>query len=168
MPWAIALRVVSFPATDSSRKNRLKSMSDSDSPSTSALSRAVMMSSPGSCAALVGELLGVDEHLDLGLEHLLLADPVLRVVGADHPVAPLEDLVAVLARDTDELGDDLERQLGGDVDHEVGLALGEDPVEDLGGEVADVGLHPADHPGREAAVHEPCGSGCGRADPSAA
>ncbi len=48
MPWAMALRVVSLPATDSSRKKRLKSMSDSDSPSTSALSSAVMMSSRGS------------------------------------------------------------------------------------------------------------------------
>ena len=48
MPWEMALRVVSLPATESSRKKRLKSMSESDSPSISALSSAVMMSSPGS------------------------------------------------------------------------------------------------------------------------
>ena len=68
MPWEMALRVVSLPATDSSRKNRLKSMSDSDSPSTSALSSAVMMSSAGLGPALLGQLLRVHEHLDLGVE----------------------------------------------------------------------------------------------------
>ena len=53
---------------------------------------------------------------------------VLRVLGADHAVAPLEDLVAVLAGHADELGDHLERQLGGDVDDEVDLvALGHAP-----------------------------------------
>ena len=82
-----------------------------------------MMSSRGSGPALLGELLGVHEHLDLGLEHLLLGHRVLGVLGADHAVAPLEDLVAVLARHADELGDHLEGQLGGDVDDEVALAL---------------------------------------------
>ena len=46
---------------------------------------------------------------------------------ADHPVAPLEELVPVLLRHAEHLGDHLERQLGGDVDDEVGLALGRSP-----------------------------------------
>ena len=48
MPWAMALRVVSLPATDRSMKNRLKSISVRLSPSTSALSSVVTMSSRGS------------------------------------------------------------------------------------------------------------------------
>ena len=48
MPWLVAVRVVSLPATASSRKNELKSSSESFSPSTSALTSVVTMSSPGS------------------------------------------------------------------------------------------------------------------------
>ena len=47
IPWLMALRVVSLPATDSSMKKTLKSMSVSRSPSTSACRRALAMSSPG-------------------------------------------------------------------------------------------------------------------------
>ncbi len=48
IPCDIALRVVSLPATASSRKKTLKSISESVSPSRSALSSAVTMSSRGS------------------------------------------------------------------------------------------------------------------------
>ena len=65
MPWEIALRVVSLPATASSRKKRLKSISESESPSTSASSSVVTMSSRGSARRFVGERLRVHEHLDL-------------------------------------------------------------------------------------------------------
>ena len=103
---------------------------------------------------LVGELLGVHEHLDLRGLHLLFADDVLRVFGAHHPVRPLEDLVAVLAGHADQFGDDLEGQLGCDVDHEVDVALGDGLVDDVAGEVADVLFEHADHARREPAVHQ--------------
>ena len=105
--------------------------------------------------SLLGQLLGVHEHLDLGLEHLLVGHRVLRVLGADHAVAPLEDLVAVVAGHADELGDHLERELGGDLDDEVHLvALRHRRVEHLIGELADVRLELPDHPRGEAAVHQ--------------
>ena len=86
--------------------------------------------------------------------HLFGAHRVLRVLGPDHPVAPLEELVPVFLRNTDHLGDHLERHLGGDVDDEVALAGLDHVVEDLVGELADVRLDHAHLAGREAAVHE--------------
>ena len=47
MPWEIRLRVVSLPATESSRKKRSNCISSSRSPSTSACSSTLTMSSPG-------------------------------------------------------------------------------------------------------------------------
>ncbi len=45
--WEMALRVVSLPATASNRKNMLNSIGPSRSPSTSAVSSVVTMSSAG-------------------------------------------------------------------------------------------------------------------------
>ncbi len=89
MPWAMALRVVSLPATDSSRKNRLKSMSDSDSPSTSALEQRGDDVVARLLAVLLGQLLGVHEHLDLGVERSpprtpSTRGPRSRSCGCDH------------------------------------------------------------------------------------
>ncbi len=103
---------------------------------------------------LVGERLRVHEHLDLRLEHLRVLDHVLGVFRSDHPVAPLEDLVTVFARHADELGDDVEGKLGCDIDHEVAIVLRERFVEDVVGELTDVGLELPDHPGREAAIDQ--------------
>ena len=96
MPCEIALRVVSLPATDSSRKNRLKSMSDSESPSTSALSSVVMMSSRGSSRRFSASAWAYMNISTWAWKTSSSADHVLGVLRADHPVAPLEDLVAVL------------------------------------------------------------------------
>ena len=154
MPCEIELRVVSLPATAISKKKRLKSISESVSPSTSALSSAVMMSSRGLGPALRRELVGVHEHLDLRVHHLFLGDDVLGVLGADHPVAPLEQLVPVFLRHAEHLRDDLQRHLGRDVDDVVAAALFDDLVDDLRGELADVRLEHAHLAGREAAVDE--------------
>ena len=54
----------------------------------------------------------------------------LGVVDADHAVGPVEELVAVLLGHAHHLGDGLQRQLGGDVDDEVALALLDDVVDD--------------------------------------
>ena len=48
---------------------------------------------------------------------------VLRVVGADHLVGPVEHQVPVLLRHAHQVGDDLEGQLGGDLLDEVGGPL---------------------------------------------
>ena len=121
MPCAVALRVVSLPATASSSKNMSNSSSESCSPSISALSSLVTMSSRGSAPALLGELVGVREQLDerVACWSFVL---VLGVVGADHLVRPVEQLAAVLLRHAHDLGDRLQRQLGGDVVDEVALA----------------------------------------------
>ena len=89
-------------------------------------------------AAFGRERVGVHEHLDLRVLHLFVGDDVLGVLAADHPVAPLEELVAVLLRHAEHLGDHLERELGRDVDDEVGLALLDHLVEDAVGQLADV------------------------------
>ena len=154
IPCDIALRVVSLPATASSRKNTLKSISESLSPSISALSSAVTMSSRGSLAPLFRELVRVHEHLDRRLLDLLLADRVLGILAADHPVAPLEELVPIFERHAEHLGDHLQRQLGGDVDDEVAIALFERRVEDLRHHLADVRAERVDHARRESAVDQ--------------
>ena len=64
MPCAVALRVVSLPATASSSMNMSNSSSLSWSPSISALMSLVTMSSRGSVAPLARQLVDVDEELD--------------------------------------------------------------------------------------------------------
>ena len=58
--------------------------------------------------ALIGKRLRVRVQLRRDL-HRIAVGAVLRVLGADHAVRPLEDLVAVVLRDADQLGDDDER-----------------------------------------------------------
>ena len=57
MPWAVAFRVVSLPATASSRKNMSNSVSLSLSPSISDPSNLEMMSSRGSLRFSAARLL---------------------------------------------------------------------------------------------------------------
>ena len=100
------------------------------------------------------ERVGVHEHLDLRVLHFFVGHLVLGVLAPDHPVAPLEELVPVGLRDAEHLGDHLQRELGRDVDHEVGGAGLDHLVEDLVGLLADAVLERADLAGREAPVHE--------------
>ena len=90
-----------------------------------------MMSSRGSARRCGRELVRVHEHLDLRVHDLFFGDHVLGVLGADHPVAPLEQLVPVFLRHTEHLRDDLQRHLGRDVDDVVAAALFDDLVDDL-------------------------------------
>ena len=80
---------------------------------------------------------------------------VLGVVRSDHPVGPVEHEVAVLLGHPHEVGDDLQRQLGGDLLHEVGRALLADGVEDRVGGGHHLGLEVTDHARREALVDQP-------------
>ena len=72
---------------------------------------------------LAEELGGVGVELHGGDHGLLGLALVLGVLVAHHAVGPLEHAVAVLLGDAEQLGDDLEGQLGGEVGDEVGLAL---------------------------------------------
>ncbi len=60
----------------------------------------------------------------------------------------------VLTGDAHHLGDDLKRELGGDVDHEVALAPPDDVVDDVDRDLADPFVEPLDHPGGEALVDQ--------------
>ena len=87
MPWAMALRVVSLPATDSSMKNRLKSISVSESPSTSALSRVVTMSGCGSarrCSARDCAYMNISTWASMTLSSLT------RYSGSSAPIMRLD------------------------------------------------------------------------------
>ena len=121
MPQLVVLRVVSLPATVSSSMKNSNSASDSLSPSISELMSLVTMSSRGSVLALLGEL--VDVPVELGhRRHVVVGAAVLRVVDADHPVRPVEEQLAVFLRHAHDLGDRLQRQLGGEVLDEVAAA----------------------------------------------
>ena len=82
-----------------------------------------MRSSFGFGALLLRELRGVRVQLHRRVLRHLLGDAVLGVVGPDHAVAPVEQLVAILLGHAHEVGDHLERELGRHVDDEVALAL---------------------------------------------
>ena len=115
------LRVVSLPATASVTKNMLISSWVSRSPSISALTSAVMMSSRPSARRSAAMRLAVGVDLGGGDLAVFFGGLEVLVLEADQPVAPVEDLVAVVVRDADHLADHLQRQLGGDLLDEVDL-----------------------------------------------
>ena len=63
--------------------------------------------------------------------------------------------MSVLLGDAQQLGDDLERQLGRDLGHEVALTALAHGVDDLGADPANGLREPVDHPRREALVDQP-------------
>ncbi len=157
MPWLIALRVVSLPATTSRMKNEPNSWAVSWSPSTSAAIITDVMSSLRVGPAVLAERLGVHEHLERVRHQVLERADELGVADAEDRVRPLEDLRVVLGRDAHHVADDLEGQGGGDVLDEVALLVGElleQAVDDLGGLDAHVVLDAADLLGREALRHD--------------
>ena len=135
IPCEMRLRVVSLPATASSSKNRSNSMSVSRSPSTSAWSSTLMMSSDGLARFWLGELVRVPEHLDgralwRPRARPRTPGPRSRSSGCDHS----KSLWRSSCGHAHHLGDDLERQLGRDVDDEVALAALGDAVDDRRGD----------------------------------
>src|SRR5215472_6980362 len=96
-------------------------------------------------APLCSEGVGVHEHFQLSLTNLLVTDRVLGVLAPDHPVAPPEHLMPIFHGYPEQLGDHLERQLRGDIDHEVALAPLDRAVEDRYGDFADVRAERANH-----------------------
>jgi hypothetical protein len=100
------------------------------------------------------QVVGVGVELHGGVEGVVVAAGVLGVVGADEAVRPVEDLEPVLLGDAEDVGDDLEGELGGDVGDEVALALLADGVDDARRPVAHGVVELLDHAGREALVDE--------------
>ena len=89
---------------------------------------------------------GVQRHFRVGL--------VLGILVPDHAVGPVEHAVAVLLGHAEQLGDDLERELGRDLGDEVGLALLDHLVDDGVGGAVDALLEIAHHAGSEPLVDE--------------
>ncbi len=115
---------------------------------------------------LLGEELGgVGVELHGGGEGHLGLDLVLGVLVADHAVGPVEHLVAVVLGDAEQLGDDLERELGRDLGDEVGLAGLDHLVDDGVGGAVDALLEVAHHARGEPLVDEPPVAGVERAGP---
>jgi hypothetical protein len=80
---------------------------------------------------------------------------VIRVVIADHLVRPGEDLAPVFLRYPEQLGDRLQRKLGGHVGDEVTGALIQGRPDDLLGPGGQRLTQAADRPGCEAAGDDP-------------
>ena len=105
-------------------------------------------------AALRGQTPGIHEHLELRLPHQFLADRIFGIHTADHAVAPLEYLVAILEWNAQQLGDDLERKFSRDIGHEVASALLERALDNGDRDFADVRRERVDHARGEPAVDE--------------
>ena len=168
MPWEIALRVVSLPATDSSRKKRLKSMSDSDSPSTSALSSAEMMSSAGvvrrssaSCWA----------YMNISTWAWKISSSLTWYSGSSDPIIRLLHSKSLWRS---SLGTPMSSAItSSGSSAATSTTKSPSPLASARSriwfvELADVGLELTDHPRREAHGSRACGTGCGPAGPSAA
>ncbi len=108
------------------------------------------MEAPGGC-----HLLGVAVHLHGRLAGVDAGQLVLGVLRADHAVRPVEDHAAVLLGDAEELGDDEQRELGGDLLDEVGPAALAHGVDDPVRVADDLLLEVPHHFGGEALVDEP-------------
>ena len=154
--WLMRFRVVSFPATISVMKKRLSSASLSRSPSISAFTSSVMMSSRGFGATVGRDL--VAHHVHLHRRGVRAAVDLL-VVGvvpaADEVVRQRDHPRPHLGLEADHLADDLHGHLGGDLLDELRLALLAHVVDDLGGAPLDVLDELRDHPRREALRHQP-------------
>ena len=157
----MALRVVSLPAATSRMKNDAISDGVRLSPSTSAVTKAVVRSSCGSLLAGLGQL-GDERGEVLGGAQqgahdagLGLVGDVLGVAEAEDHVGAVEDELLLAARDAHHVDDDPQRQGGGHVGDEVALAALDDLVDDLRRDRLDVTLHLVELAGREPPGDDP-------------
>src|SRR5439155_8878985 len=79
-----------------------------------------------------------------------LVDDVFRVARPEDDVGALEDERFLAPGDAHQVGDDPQRQPGGDVGDEVAFPSLDDGIDDLGGESLDVLAHGLGQLGREA------------------
>ncbi len=165
-PWAMAIRVVSFPAMTRIEKKLSRSVSLSRSPSTSARSSVDSRSSPGSAqpvphdlAAQVPQLLavGAAERVPaVGVGVVAAPDDVgdLRVGVGDQPVAEVDEGVQAVPGQPHDPGQHPDRHLLGHGVHEVEVPAGQPGVQDLLGEPLDEVLVDRHRPLREAPGHD--------------
>ena len=159
-----ALRVVSLPATTSRMKNEASSALVSCSPSMLAVTSAETRSSRGAWARSaasagdqVGQRLPGAEQLEHRLVHVLGEE--LRVGPGQDDVGVGQDHVVLVAGDAHHVADDLQRQPGRDVRHEVARPGGQQVVDDRGGRAAHVVLELGDQPRAERAGDDPAQPG---------
>ena len=152
-PPAMALRVVSLPAVNSSVKKNISSGSLS-------------------CGRVLARQLGLEHDREQVVARLLAAlgdqldaisrehAPVLAVQGIaglrlEPEVHPVAEHLAVLLGHAEQQADGLERQVARHVAHEVAGAARGQRVEDAARAAAQLRLERADPVRREALVHEP-------------
>ena len=138
-------------------KNEAISTDVRRSPSTSACTRLVVRSSPGSRSPLLGEPHGVLRHFRDHRDDVIEFTGHLVVADTQHHCRPVEDLRFVLLRDAHHVADDLQRQqtrsLGDEVGSRVGMA-GDHVRHDSAGPVAHALLDAGHHLGRESAIDD--------------
>ncbi len=104
----------------------------------------------GMAALVLAEIARVLVELRARQEPVLFRDPGFRVGRGHDRVGPGEDVGTIRFGDAHDVGDDVHRQLVGDVLHEVaGAHLGR-RVEHTRGPRRDLLVEPLDHAGREA------------------
>ena len=106
-------------------------------------------------ALLLSPRAGIREHLrERGDERFRVA-PVFGVVESDEPVRPAVEQVAVIPWHAEDVGQDEQRHLGGDVLQEVDLSLLADGIDNGAGMRLDGRLElTAEHLGREGAIDD--------------
>ena len=77
------------------------------------------------------ESIGEEEHLLGRPGRFLESHDVFGILVSDHPVAPVEDVVAGRLRDPEQFCDHAQRQLGGDVDDEIAGPTARHAVENV-------------------------------------
>ena len=120
MPWVMACRVVSLPATARIMKKNANSSLFRRWPVGVGLDEPAGHVPEVVLEPRLGRGMGVGEHLDDARE---VERGVLRILAARHLVAPVEELLAIAVGDAHEAGDGLQGQMTRHVDHEVARAV---------------------------------------------
>ncbi len=126
MPWLMAVRVVSLPATARRMKNGATSSGASISPSTSACTSLLVRSSVGFLRRVVGELVHQLGELQTRTEdrgHRVAVADEFGVTAAEDDVRRVQHGVELAARDAHHVADDEQRERLDECLDEVDLAL---------------------------------------------
>src|SRR5690606_6010395 len=103
---------------------------------------------------LGGEVHGVAD--DLGGGHLAceFGHRHVRVVGEDHGIGPVEEVLAVLRVHAHQVENGQQGQLGGDFFDKLAFATADDPVDHVPGVLAELGLVGIHRLGGEGLAHQ--------------
>ena len=114
MPPEVALRVVSLPATDQQEEEQVELELGERLAVRVGLSSLVTMSSRGLLAPLGRQRVGVRVSSMAAYVPSSGSAAYSGSSAADHAVGPVEDLFRSSTGDAEQLGDHIERQLGGE------------------------------------------------------